>query len=91
MDSLITDESQEEKSKVLKDLDNSFISGFQLAANAGPLCHEPMTGVAFIVEDIFLESYSQFDEQTYGPFSGQIISAMKEVSLPPSTSWPSYA
>lgn len=33
------------------DLENSFVSGFQLATLAGPICEEPMHGVCFIIED----------------------------------------
>lgn len=31
--------------------DSSFCNGFQLATLAGPMCEEPMMGVAFFVED----------------------------------------
>ncbi|RVE74974.1 hypothetical protein OJAV_G00027200 [Oryzias javanicus] len=34
----------------LRDFDNSIVSGFQLAALAGPMCEEPMMGVCFCVE-----------------------------------------
>lgn len=46
--------SQEEKFRVLKELDHSIISGFQLAALAGPLCEEPMMGLCCIVEDVII-------------------------------------
>jgi len=32
------------------DLDNSIVSGFQLATLSGPLCEEPMRGVCFVIE-----------------------------------------
>lgn len=35
----------------LRDFDNSVVSGFQLAAQAGPICEEPLMGVAFFVEE----------------------------------------
>lgn len=35
----------------IADLDNSIVTGFQMATLAGPLCEEPMQGVCFIVED----------------------------------------
>lgn len=41
-----------EQPDIFKDLltmENSFLNGFQLATLAGPLCDEPMMGVAFIV------------------------------------------
>ncbi|KAH8041084.1 hypothetical protein HPB51_013744 [Rhipicephalus microplus] len=36
--------------KTLTDYDHSFVSGFQLATLTGPLCQEPMMGVAFVVD-----------------------------------------
>lgn len=35
---------------VLRDFDNSIISGFQLATLSGPMCEEPLMGVCFSVE-----------------------------------------
>ncbi|KAL4717192.1 hypothetical protein ACJJTC_017079 [Scirpophaga incertulas] len=59
--------------------ESSFINGFQLATLAGPLCDEPMMGVAFCVEEWTLEK-SEEDDTTlsFGPLSGQIVSAVKE-------------
>ena len=36
---------------VARDFDNSIISGFQLASLSGPLCEEPLHGVAFVLRD----------------------------------------
>lgn len=33
------------------DYDSSFCNGFQMATLAGPMCEEPMMGVAFFIED----------------------------------------
>ena len=105
---------------VLRDYDNSLVSGFQLASLSGPLCEEPMLGVGFILRQWSYTNSSasgqtasdtsiassctqleetksdstgqtglttQFDSglvvasngtSTYGPFSGQLISSMKE-------------
>lgn len=70
----------EGKARLLRELDNSLVSGFQLAAGTGPLCNEPMTGVAFILEDVDLmvSSQAEIEEHVYGPFSGQLISTMKD-------------
>uniref|UniRef100_A0A1E1XEZ5 Ribosome assembly protein 1 n=1 Tax=Amblyomma aureolatum TaxID=187763 RepID=A0A1E1XEZ5_9ACAR len=65
------------RTKVLADYDHSFGSGFQLATLMGPLCQEPMMGVAFVVDEWNLD-LSVEDPGTYGPLSGQIISAVKE-------------
>ena len=111
----------------VREYDNSIISGFQLATLAGPLCEEPMRGVAIILSEWsyrdgegvsngegedrkkgngktkqppaaelptntsvqpagapdLTTSSSCVTTQTsdiYGPFSGQLISAMKEGS-----------
>lgn len=42
--------SSTETIPVYSEYDSSFSNGFQLAALAGPLCEEPMMGVAFLVE-----------------------------------------
>ena len=46
----LEDTNGEQLSAQLKDYDSSIVSGFQIATLSGPLCAEPMQGVAFIVE-----------------------------------------
>lgn len=60
---------------------SNFISGFQLATLAGPLCEEPMIGVAYVVESWTMSS--DIEQQgavsdPYGPFGGQVMSTVKE-------------
>lgn len=51
--------------------ESSFVNGFQLATLAGPLCKEPMMGVAFCVEEWTLDKDSAEDSShTFGPLSG---------------------
>lgn len=38
--------------EALGKLENSIVTGFQVASSAGPLCDEPVWGVAFVVEDV---------------------------------------
>ncbi|KAI9565149.1 hypothetical protein GHT06_008924 [Daphnia sinensis] len=72
---------------------NSAINGFQLATLAGPICEEPLHGVAFIVEDISIavdqlaplshgeegdSNQSGQSQQQCRSFSGQIMSAVKD-------------
>lgn len=61
-------------------LKNSIVSGFQFATNAGPICDEPMWGLAFIVEPyIFAENYGDITHSDdYNIFTGQVITAVKE-------------
>lgn len=63
--------------------DTSFITGFQMATKAGPLCEEPMMGVCFVVEDWSLapNSITELGEEqtrTVNISSGQIISLSKD-------------
>ncbi|KAK3863901.1 hypothetical protein Pcinc_030368 [Petrolisthes cinctipes] len=65
--------------------DISFITGFQMATGAGPLCDEPMMGVCFIVEDWSLAVTASQEEDDgehslRGPSisSGQVISFVKD-------------
>lgn len=72
---------------------NSVINGFQLATLAGPICEEPLHGVAFIIEDIAIavdqlaplshgedgdSNHNGQSQQQCRSFSGQIMSAVKD-------------
>ncbi|TKY69080.1 Elongation factor Tu GTP-binding domain-containing protein 1 [Spatholobus suberectus] len=66
-------------------LETSVISGFQLATSAGPLCDEPMWGLAFVVEARISPFSGQHDEsethqqsEQYGIFAGQVIATVKD-------------
>lgn len=56
------------------DYTSSFVNGFQLATLAGPLCDEPMMGVAFVIKAWTILKAEQDEigitSQPYGPFSG---------------------
>ena len=59
--------------------ENSFVSGFQLATAAGPLCDEPLMGVCFIAHEWSLLSQElDLNNDPFGPFSGQIMSTVKD-------------
>ncbi|KAJ0018956.1 hypothetical protein Pint_10615 [Pistacia integerrima] len=59
-------------------LESSIVSGFQLATAAGPLCDEPMWGLAFVVEGQADEPESLQQSEQYGIFSGQVMTAVKD-------------
>ena len=61
----------------LTSLLSSLVSGFQLAAGSGPLCEEPLSGVAFIIEELHVEPAADGDS-TAAQLSGQLIAATKE-------------
>ena len=73
----------------LQEYDNSVVNGFQLATLSGPLCEEPVHGVCYSLmewntidgqtdESCDSESCDGRKIDAYGPFSGQLISAMKD-------------
>ena len=59
------------------ELESSLIQGFQLATASGPLCEEPMMGLAFVVDNWEVLADSEA-EDGWGPLSGQIVSMVKE-------------
>ncbi|KAH7542015.1 hypothetical protein FEM48_Zijuj02G0028700 [Ziziphus jujuba var. spinosa] len=67
-------------------LESSVVSGFQLATAAGPLCDEPMWGLAFAVEAFISPLPAHSDEsetsqqqpEQYGIFTGQVMTAVKD-------------
>ncbi|KAK6644054.1 hypothetical protein RUM43_000319 [Polyplax serrata] len=70
--------SSTETIPVYSEYDSSFSNGFQLAALAGPLCEEPMMGVAFFVEKWEILNEPPTSGVVYGPLSGQIMSCVKD-------------
>ncbi|RWS30758.1 elongation factor Tu GTP-binding domain-containing protein 1-like isoform X2 [Leptotrombidium deliense] len=61
------------------DYENCLINGFQIATLAGPLCEEPMTGVCFVLKEWTISEHLNASESDpYGPFTGQIMSTVKE-------------
>ncbi|KAK7383413.1 hypothetical protein VNO78_29092 [Psophocarpus tetragonolobus] len=66
-------------------LESSVISGFQLATSSGPLCDEPMWGLAFVIEARISPFSGQHDEseaqqqsEQYGIIAGQVIATVKD-------------
>jgi ribosome assembly protein 1 len=49
--------------------ENAFVNGFQAAVQTGPLCHEPMHAVCFIIQEWKIEDESQYDGSLSGKFS----------------------
>ncbi|KAF9676291.1 hypothetical protein SADUNF_Sadunf09G0123600 [Salix dunnii] len=82
------DTSSEELSALYREaesLQNSVVSGFQLATAAGPLCDEPMWGLAFVIEACINPLAEQPDDsdssqqsEQYAIFTGQVMTAVKD-------------
>ncbi|KAH8408374.1 hypothetical protein KR215_004527 [Drosophila sulfurigaster] len=63
-----------------RDFNSSLVNGFQLTTGAGPLCEEPMQGVCFAVLEWLVQSEGEdLNARGFGPFSGQVLTAAKEV------------
>jgi len=57
--------------------ESAILGGFQLAVKSGPLCEEPMRGVAFIVENYHISNDSGENEEISSG-GGQLMSTFKE-------------
>jgi ribosome assembly protein 1 len=53
--------------KVIRDIDNHIEAGFQLAVFQGPLCAEPVEGLAYFVEQIDVDKVAL--EKEIGKFN----------------------
>ncbi|CAI9105871.1 OLC1v1004892C1 [Oldenlandia corymbosa var. corymbosa] len=68
-----------------KNLESSVLAGFQEATAAGPLCDEPMWGLAFVVE-AYVSSLSEQSNESYVPvqqsdhygITGQVMTAVRD-------------
>ncbi|KAF9585233.1 Cytoplasmic GTPase/eEF2-like protein (ribosomal biogenesis) [Lunasporangiospora selenospora] len=67
----------------IQDMAESIQTGFQIATNAGPLCGEPMQGMAFFVQEITLQdavttSLTGEGRSMMAVSSGQVITTMRD-------------
>ena len=65
--------------RIKHSVESGIMHGYQLATAAGPLCDEPMWGIAFEVEARLNVPEGEDNpgnvnlaEEVYGPFSGQV-------------------
>ncbi|KAF9201464.1 Cytoplasmic GTPase/eEF2-like protein (ribosomal biogenesis) [Haplosporangium sp. Z 27] len=73
----------EEDAITIQDLAESVHTGFQIATNGGPLCGEPMLGMAFFVKEIEILDKEQDNGASEGRSkmavtSGQVITTMRD-------------
>ncbi|XP_009778707.1 uncharacterized protein [Nicotiana sylvestris] len=70
-----------------ENLESSILSGFQLATAAGPLCDEPMWGLAFVIEAYISPLAMPPNDsdappvpqpEQYGMFPGQVMTVVKD-------------
>ncbi|CBQ70672.1 probable Tef2-translation elongation factor 2-putative [Sporisorium reilianum SRZ2] len=65
----------------LSALNESLDSGFQMATSAGPLCAEPMQGLAFFLESITLSATSSTLSSVTGPLMSTFRESCKQALL----------
>lgn len=65
----------ETESGILETVEGSILTGFQVASSQGPLCHEPLWGIAVEVDS---ELDEHVDEKEIAALSGQVITATRE-------------
>lgn len=72
------EDGAEGEQSLLRTYENSFVNGFQMACSSGPLCEEPLMGLAFVVMDWCEQEVPQ-ESDHYGPVSGQVMSCVREL------------
>lgn len=50
-----SDKDDKEVDRIIRDFDNHIETGFQLATFQGPLCAEPVEGLAYFVEQVEID------------------------------------
>lgn len=61
----------------IRDLSDKIVYAFQLATGQGPLCHEPVQGIAVVLEDIALHVESE-DAIDFGRLTGEAIRIVRD-------------
>jgi ribosome assembly protein 1 len=76
--------------RLLKDLENSVEAGFQMATFQGPLCAEPVVGMAWVVENVDFDRDLWEEEAAKGRTSaivGTLISAVRDACRQSMLDW----
>lgn len=64
--SISTDDSEAKAElRLLRDFENSIEAGFQMATFQGPLCAEPVVGMAWVVEDVAFNKEAEDNESEF--------------------------
>nr|GAT50613.1 predicted protein [Mycena chlorophos] len=74
-------QAEDEETKVIRDFDNHIETGFQLATFQGPLCNEPVEGLAYFVESLEIDAESlakEIEQNRVAQVTGSVISAVRD-------------
>ncbi|KAI0916977.1 hypothetical protein AcW1_007709 [Taiwanofungus camphoratus] len=75
------DKFTKDKEPLMRDLDNQLEAGFQLATLQGPLCSEPVEGLAYFVESVEMDSERIEQERLHNRMpqvTGAFITSVKD-------------
>jgi Translation elongation factors (GTPases) len=70
-------ENHDQQALLVRDLCDKIAYAFQLATGQGPLCQEPMQGIAVFLEDLTVHTTSN-DELDMGRLTGDAIRLVRE-------------
>lgn len=68
--------SNDQQALLVRDFNDKIAYAFQLATSQGPLCQEPMQGVAVFLEDLSVQAAN--DELDMGRLTGDAIRLVRE-------------
>ncbi|KAG5651192.1 hypothetical protein H0H81_009545 [Sphagnurus paluster] len=75
------EENENEADKVVRNFDNDIETGFQLATFQGPLCAEPVEGMAYFVESVDIDRDAlgkEIEQNRMAQVTGSVISAVRD-------------
>ncbi|PPQ99188.1 hypothetical protein CVT26_014111 [Gymnopilus dilepis] len=75
------EENGGEMDRVIRDFDNHIETGFQLATFQGPLCAEPVEGLAYFVEQVEVDREAlekEMEQNRMSQVTGSLISAVRD-------------
>ncbi|KAJ7288494.1 P-loop containing nucleoside triphosphate hydrolase protein [Mycena rebaudengoi] len=76
-----SDDPDHNSEKVIRDFDSNVETGFQLATFQGPLCAEPVEGMAYFVEKVEIDTESlakEIEQNRMAQVTGSVISAVRD-------------
>lgn len=76
-----SDDSDSGTEKVIRDFDNHIESGFQLATFQGPLCSEPVEGLAYFVESVEIDQEGlekEMEHNRMAQITGSVITGVRD-------------
>ncbi|KAI9090463.1 hypothetical protein DFS34DRAFT_371598 [Phlyctochytrium arcticum] len=77
-DGFVSQEQRSNRIPTIRQFEGSIDAGFQLATLQGPLCGEPLMGVAFYLESFTILGWEEATAAQTSLLSGQIISTIKD-------------